>query len=335
MPNNLPIKERNSSFNPFRWIRDFVKGEKVHNWIEKFMSIVIVVDLLLFGVNTFQISDSLSYVVSFLNIAIQVIFIMDCLYIILNKGKDIYHDGWAVSDILITLITLIPIGEWSQYSRIIRSIRVIRCIRVFSHVKELKELIGIIGKSTVGVLWTIVLLLLFMYCYGIVGTLMFGIKFDEWFGSLWKSIYTLFQIITMEAWSDSIARAVMEEFPNSWIYFVSFVIISAFIVMNIVIGIIVDTITQTHMNEKEKQLKEMLEDQKKKNNIFPRLRKSTEYLISYLKSTKSANSTPAPEKKKEKLKTEKWNSTLIHGIYIKALKGNLGEIYKYKMLLLC
>ena len=141
MPNPLPVKDRSRGFNLLDWIGDRLTRDSFRIWIEKFISVVIVIDLLLLGVNTFHIPEFLESVVTFLNIAIQVIFFLDCLRIILIKREGVFKDGWALSDCLITIITIIPIGEWSQYSRVIRSIRVIRCIRVFSHVEELKSLI--------------------------------------------------------------------------------------------------------------------------------------------------------------------------------------------------
>ena len=335
MPNPLPVKDRSRGFNLLDWIGDRLTRDSFRIWIEKFISVVIVIDLLLLGVNTFHIPEFLESVVTFLNIAIQVIFFLDCLRIILIKRDGVFKDGWALSDCLITIITIIPIGEWSQYSRVIRSIRVIRCIRVFSHVEELKSLIKIIGESSIGVFWTTVLLLLLMYCYGIVGTLMYGITFDEWFGSLWRSIYTLFQIITLEAWSDSIARSVMAVYPNSWVYFVSFVIISAFIVMNIVIGIVVDTITKTHLEEKQKPLKENLEKQNllkessekdnKSQTILSQLGNAKEYLKNGKKQTRPEESRHVDE---NEIEQEKEKRILTLGIILTNSMEKQEELFK-------
>ena len=79
-----------------------------------------------------------------------------------------------------------------------------------------------------------ILLLLFYYVYGIIGTVLFGKVFPDWFGSLGASVYSLFQIMTIESWSMGIACPVIAVFPFAWIYFVSYILIASFVVMNIV-----------------------------------------------------------------------------------------------------
>lgn len=102
-----------------------------------------------------------------------------------------------------------------------------------------------VGKSIPGVCWTALLLGIVYYVFAVVGTSLFGERFPEWFGNLGASFYTLFQVMTLESWSMGISRPVMEVFPWAWAYFVPFVVVSAFIIVNVVVGIIVGTIDET------------------------------------------------------------------------------------------
>ena len=226
-------------------------------WYEKdgyiiTFSVIIMVDLVCMGLNTFVLPSWITQFVRILDYFIQAAFIIDIVIKIVYEKLEFCKSPWNWLDLIVTAVTAIPFGGWSQYSRVIRSIRVARSFRAFSHLHHLRDLVLIITNSLRGILWTLLLLLILFYCYAVVGTLMFGVKFNEWFGSLWKSMYTLFQIMTLEAWSDSIARPVIAEFPSSWIYFISFVILSAFIMMNVVVGIIVDTTHETQKKQRDK-----------------------------------------------------------------------------------
>lgn len=87
-------------------------------------------------------------------------------------------------------------------------------------------------------------MVLIYYIFAIIGVTMVGTAFPEWFGTIPRAMYTLFQVMTLESWSMGISRPVMEVFPEAWLYFVPFVLISSFIVMNVVVGIVVNSISE-------------------------------------------------------------------------------------------
>jgi voltage-gated sodium channel len=98
-------------------------------------------------------------------------------------------------------------------------------------------LIAIPGVGSVGAL-----LLIFFYIGAVISTSLFGDLFPQWFGNLGRSMYSLFQIMTLESWSMGIVRPVMEAFPYAWIFFIPFIMVTTFMVLNLFIGIIVDAI---------------------------------------------------------------------------------------------
>ena len=90
------------------------------------------------------------------------------------------------------------------------------------------------------------LILLIFYVFAVICTKLFGDVFTDWFGTIGASMYTLFQVMTLESWSMGIVRPVMEQFPHAWALFVPFILITSFAVLNLFIGIIVDSMQGIH-----------------------------------------------------------------------------------------
>ncbi len=110
-------------------------------------------------------------------------------------------------------------------------------------IKGLKKLVD--SKAFQGIL-------LIYYIFALIGVNLFGEAFPDWFGNIGKAMYTLFQVMTLESWSMGISRPVMEVYSFAWAYFVPFVLLSSFIVMNVVVGIVVNAISEvTADNAKE------------------------------------------------------------------------------------
>jgi voltage-gated sodium channel len=95
------------------------------------------------------------------------------------------------------------------------------------------------------------------YVFGVMATIMYGAAFDVWFGTLGRSLYSLFQIMTLESWSMGIVRPVMEIFPMAWIFFVPFIVITAFSVLNLFIGLLVNTMQSAVEDETEAEFEQL------------------------------------------------------------------------------
>lgn len=154
--------------------------------------------------------------------------------------------AWNLFDFAVVAVSLVP--DMGMFS-LARLFRVLRVFRLVSGVRHLRIIISAILKSIPGVSWAGLLLLLVYYVYGIIGTNLFGAVFPDWFGTLGKSVYSLFQVMTLESWSMGIARPVMAAFPYAWVFFVTYILISSFIVMNIVVGIVLNSIGDCFKNE--------------------------------------------------------------------------------------
>lgn len=228
--------------------------------------IVILLDLILMGAEVTKTEFARSLFFNILSYFIQILFILECILFIYESPKDFYTKSWIVLNVLVTVITVIPISIWGAYGDVVRALRVVRIGRLFSHVEGFIHLLTVVGNSISGVSWSGVFLVTVIYCYAVEGTLLFHESFDEYFGTLWRSVYTLFQMITYESWSMGIARPVFAVYPMAWIYFVSYIIITAIIMMNVVQGMIVNTIMEQESRRKdEKEMKRELEKKTKMN----------------------------------------------------------------------
>ncbi|HBW38511.1 ion transporter [Desulfosporosinus sp. BICA1-9] len=138
-------------------------------------------------------------------------------------------------------------GKWQV------TIRALRILRIATSVKRLRIIIVAIIETLPSMGWVSLLLFILYYIFAIIGTNMFGADFNKWFGTLGRSMYTLFQVMTLESWSMGISRPVMEVFPYAFLYFVPFIVISAFIVVNVVVGIVVNAISEIAAAEAKDQ----------------------------------------------------------------------------------
>ena len=165
-----------------------------------------------------------------------------------------FKDPWSLFDFFVVAISLVPASE--EFS-ILRVLRVLRLFRLLTIVPQMRKIIGALVSVIPGIGSVSMILLLLFYVFAIMSTQLFGEKFPEWFGTLGASMYTLFQVMTLESWSMGIARPVMEAFPHSWVFFVVFVLLSTFIMVNLLIGIIVDAIFAIKDEETESESEPM------------------------------------------------------------------------------
>lgn len=153
-----------------------------------------------------------------------------------------FRSGWNIFDFIIIAIAWIPA---SGPLAVLRALRILRVLRLLSVVPQMRRVVSAIGYSIPGMISVVGVLCLVFYVASVLATQLFGAHTDpnmqEWFGSIGASAYTLFQIMTLESWSMGIARPTMDVFPLAWMFFIPFIIITTFAVLNFFIGIIVDS----------------------------------------------------------------------------------------------
>lgn len=161
-----------------------------------------------------------------------------------------FVDPWSLFDLIVVGISLVPA---SGPLAILRALRVLRVLRLVSAVPAMRKVVAALLGALPGLGSIVVLLLLIYYVAAVIATNIFGNEFPDWFGTLGRSFYTLFQIMTLESWSMGISRPVMETFPWAWAFFIPFILIATFTMLNLFIAIIVNTMQTFHETEQAEQ----------------------------------------------------------------------------------
>ena len=159
-----------------------------------------------------------------------------------------FSSGWNNFDFIIVAISWLPS---SGPLAVLRALRVLRVLRLISIVPQMRTVVGALLHSLPGMGSVVAVLTLVFYVAAVMATKLFGSEFPQWFGSVGESMYSLFQIMTLESWSMGIVRPVMEVYPLAWVFFVPFVIITSFAVLNLFIALIVNSMQSVHLQDKE------------------------------------------------------------------------------------
>ena len=188
-----------------------------------------------------------------------------------------FHSGWNIFDLSIVIIAWLPT---SGALTVLRALRILRVLRLISVVPQLRRVISAIGYSIPGMVSVVGVLGLIFYVASVLATKLFGIHPDpfmqEWFGSIGASAYTLFQIMTLESWSMGVVRPTMELFPWAWAFFIPFIIITSFAVLNFFIGIIVDSM---QIAQKDDQVNNEIENSHITMKEYKLLKKQLDELV--------------------------------------------------------
>lgn len=176
-------------------------------------------------------------------------FVLEILLKLFACGFRFFKSGWNVFDLLIVGISLAPAaGPFS----ILRTLRILRVLRLISVVPRLRRVISALLTAIPGMASVMMILMIIFYITAVMATQTFGTNPDadmqKYFGDIGNSMFTLFQIMTLEGWND-IAAATLALYPMAWIFFVIFITIASFAVLNLFIGIIVDAMNLMHDEE--------------------------------------------------------------------------------------
>ncbi len=169
-------------------------------------------------------------------------------------GRANLRDAWFWFDAIIIGVAFVPTSGGVTALRVLRILRVFRLVRV---VPSLRVTVTALLSAIPGLGSVVALLLIVFYAFAVIETELFGEAFPEFFGTLGRSMYTNFQIMTLESWSQGIVRPVMTVYPWAWAVFVPFVIVTSFSVLNLVIGVIVSSLEKIHQAEAAEHEREL------------------------------------------------------------------------------
>jgi voltage-gated sodium channel len=208
---------------------------------------VIVFNSVLLGLETSQaIMGRFGTLITVLDHICLAIFVAELAAKLVAQGRSFFRSGWNIFDFLIVGISLAP---GAQTLSVLRALRILRVLRVISALPRLRRVVEGFITALPGMGSVFLLMGLVFYIGSVMATKLFGADFPEWFGTLGRSAYSLFQIMTLESWSMGIVRPVMEVYPHAWAFFVPFIMVTTFAVVNLLVGLIVNSMQDAHAAE--------------------------------------------------------------------------------------
>ena len=230
-------------------IQTALMGLKNNRIFELFVVAVIIVSALEIGAKTYDLPDFADSITAGLDIFITVFFLFEITirFIAEPRKKEFFKSGWNVFDSLVVVISLVPIQD-SEMALLARLIRVFRVLRMISIVPELRLLINSLLRALPQLGYVVLLLFIIFYIYAAIGSYLFQHINPFLWGDIAKAMLTLFRVMTFEDWTD-IQYETMEIYGYSWIYYLSFIFLTTFAFLNMVIGIVVNVMEEEHAKE--------------------------------------------------------------------------------------
>lgn len=227
-------------------------------WFSKFIIIVIVLNAVSLGLETAVESGSkYAWYLGWLDVLFLGIFMVELGMKLFVYKTSFFKSGWNNFDFIIVAVSYLPFIEGLS---ILRALRILRILRLLSVVPQFRKVTQAFFDSLSGLSVIGFILLLLFYIGAVMATKLFGAMFPEWFGTIARSLFSLFQIMTLESWSSGIARPVMEVYAYAWLFFVPFILVTTFVTLNLLIGVIVNSMQGLHESTK-KNIDEHLDKQ--------------------------------------------------------------------------
>jgi voltage-gated sodium channel len=220
--------------------------------------IIILFNAVLLGLETSDAAMAKAgSLILFLDAVCLAVFVIEILAKLVAHGGRFFRSGWNIFDFVIVGVALVP---GAQSFGVLRALRILRVLRVISAAPRLRRVVEGFVTALPGMGSVFLLMAIIFYIGSVMATKLFGDQFPEWFGSLGQSAYSLFQIMTLESWSMGIVRPVMEVFPYAWAFFVPFIMVTTFAVVNLLVGLIVNSMQDAH-NEEENERTDAYRDE--------------------------------------------------------------------------
>ncbi len=220
-----------------------------HRHVQGVIIALILINAVLLGLETWPAAMTVAGgLILAVDRAILAVFVVEIALRLYVHRRAFWRDPWSVFDFVVVAIALLPAtGQLA----VLRALRVLRVLRLLTMVPSMRRVVGALLGAVPGLMSIGLVLLVIYYVFAVIATNLFAADYPEWFGHLGRSLYTLFQIMTLESWSMGIARPVMESFPYAWAFFVPFILVATFTMLNLFIAIIVNAMQS--FTEQEQQ----------------------------------------------------------------------------------
>jgi voltage-gated sodium channel len=227
-------------------------SEQLIKWLEgtlatRFILGVIVFNAVILGLETSHtVMGTMGGLLKTLDTICLSIFVLEIILKLIAYRHRFFRNGWNLFDFVIVGIALLPSGGALS---VLRALRILRVLRVISISPSLRTVVEGLVSALPGMGSVVVLMSIIFYVGAVIATKLFAGSHPEFFSSLGASAYSLFQIMTLESWSMGIVRPVMEIHPYAWAFFIPFILITTFSVVNLLVGLIVNSMQEASERE--------------------------------------------------------------------------------------
>ncbi len=237
----------------FQQIQDSFFKLRSNRVFELFVVAVIIFSALIIGVKTYDIPEHILTLMGVLDVGITLFFLVEIIIRFMGEPnkKDFVKNAWNVFDTLIVVVSLIPIQD-SELALVGRLIRIFRVLRMVSIVPELRLLLNSLLKALPQLAYVILLMFIIFYIYAAIGTSFFVNINETLWGDISIAMLTLFRVMTFEDWTD-VMYETMAVYPFSWFYYLTFIFLTTFAFLNMVIGIVVNVMENEHAQEEKER----------------------------------------------------------------------------------
>ncbi len=223
-----------------------IRSNKV---FELFVVGIIIFSAVMIGARTYDVPDSVSRVVFFLDWFITIFFLCEITIRFLGEKnkKDFFKQAWNIFDTVIVIVSLVPVED-SELAIVGRLIRIFRVLRMVSIIPELRMLLNSLIKALPRLGYVALLMFIIFYIYAAIGATFFSEINPSLWGDIALSLLTLFRVMTFEDWTD-VMYETMEVYGYSWFYYLTFIFFTAFAFLNMIIGIVVNVLEEEHQEQ--------------------------------------------------------------------------------------
>jgi voltage-gated sodium channel len=228
-----------------------VRGLVSSDRFQFFIIALIVINGIILGLETVpSVNAQFGPALVLLDEIILWVFVAELALRLFAYRFSFFKDPWSIFDFVIVSISLMPAQEGLS---VLRALRVLRVLRLISALPQLRKVVQGLIKAVPGLASIILIMALVFYVFAVMAVKLYGAEFPELFGSFGASLFTLFQIMTLEGWAD-IVRDIMKTHPYAWIYFTAYILVSTFTVLNLFIAVIVDAMQSDQKEAIEEDL---------------------------------------------------------------------------------
>ena len=224
------------------------------HWFQLLISTVIVLNAIVLGAETYVDPGSQAFdALMLVNEAFYLVFLTELVLRIASYGRqpwNFFRSGWNVFDFIVIGAALIP--ALRAQAEVLRLLRLARIVRLLRFLPDARVLIATMGKALPPVFSMIVLVVLILFIYGMIGVVVFGEALPSEWGTIGAAMMTLFILLTLENFPTYLEQA-QEVTPFATVFFLSYVLIAAFVVLNLVLGIVIGSMEEARVEERKRE----------------------------------------------------------------------------------